>query len=459
MLTLLATAVLLGVLIFVHELGHFVTAKLVDIRVPRFSIGFGPKVFGFRRGETEYVLSWIPLGGYVKMAGMDEMEAIEGEDGAVAVADAGALQEEPVEDDDPSRHFEAKSLPARFLVISAGVLMNFLFAILVWTTIAGTWGVPQPISPRVARVDATTLPAGTEALADVPRGATIDAVGGTAVETWQDVVQGLATAQPGPVTITLGDGSTRTIQAPEDDEAKRALVESLVPSWAAVVGSVVSGGAADDAGMKVGDRVVSMGGRPIDAYADLVEIVEASPQKPIETVVERDGERRTLTVTPAAVSDSAGGTIGRIGITSKLPRTRYNPIDAIGYGVDQAAGWSAEIARTLWRLVSGQESVRNLGGPVLIGGLAGQFARAGLPFFLNFMAIFSINLAVLNLLPIPVLDGGHLLFLVIEGVRGRALSLKQRMRLSQVGLVILVAIMVLAIANDLIRLVEGFFAG
>ena len=469
MLTILATIVLLGVLIFVHELGHFLTAKAVDIRVPRFSIGFGPKIVGFRRGETEYVLSWIPLGGYVKMAGMDEMEAVEGKDEAgversetvaVPMTDAGLADVENY--DDVERHFESKSLPARFLVISAGVIMNFLFAGVIWALIAGVWGVPEPGEPVIGAVRAELLPAGAETLADVPQGSRVVAINDEAVESREDLITAIATAPAGPLVVRFEETAARTIELPADEQGRQALLQAMVPPWPPVIGEVLSGGPAEEAGMQAGDRVVRAAGREVDDYLVLVEVIEANAETAVPITVERDGRLIELTVTPSALVDAeTGETIGRVGIGSSIPvtRERLGFFASIGHGADQVVTWSRQILQSLWRLVTGAESVKNLGGPVMIGDLAGQFARAGLPHFLNFMAIFSVNLAILNLLPIPVLDGGHLLFLTIEAVRGRALSITQRMRLSQVGLLILVAIMALALANDLIRVVERVVGG
>ncbi len=476
MLTLIATLVLLGVLIFVHELGHFLTAKAVDIRVPRFSIGFGPKIFGFRCGETEYVLSWIPLGGYVKMAGMDEMEAIEGKDAvagppgtnpegrttvAVPITDAGIADVE--EYDDVERHFESKSLPARFLVISAGVLMNFLFAAITWSVIAGVWGVPEEEAPIVGTVRTASLPAGAESLGDLPPNTRVVAVGAEPVSTREELIQAIATLPAGPVTFDFGDAGTRTIDLQSSEEDRQALLQAMVPPWPAVIAEVLPGEPAEEGGLQAGDSVVRAAGQEIDGYLALVQIIESNPGRPVPMTVERDGRLVELTITPSEEVDAESGEeIGRVGIMSEVPevpRERLGLFASIGHGFGEVVGWTGYIIESLGRLVTGKESVRNLGGPVLIGDLAGQFARAGLPHFLNFMAIFSVNLAVLNLLPIPVLDGGHLLFLAIEGIRGRALSIKQRMRLSQVGLVILVAIMVLALANDLLRVVERVVGG
>ena len=463
MLTVIATVVLLGVLIFVHELGHFLTAKAVDIRVPRFSIGFGPKIVGFRRGETEYVLSWIPLGGYVKMAGMDEMEAIEGKDGdektttvAVPVTDAGVADLDEFQD--VERHFESKSLPARFLVISAGVIMNFLFAALTWAAIAGIWGVPeQSDDPVVGTINAEALPAGAEALADVPAGARVAAVGDVDIDTRDELVSALASAPAGPIVLDFGDAGPRTIVLDEDLEQRQRLLLAMTP-LPPVIGAVMEGMPADEAGIEPGDVVVRADDQAISDYTVLVRIIKSHPETPLALTVERDGQPLELSVTPnAEINAETGAREGLIGITATLAREKLGFFAAIGYGFREMVAWTGEILRSLGRLVTGQESVKNLGGPVMIGDLAGQFARAGLASFLNFMAIFSVNLAVLNLLPIPVLDGGHLLFLTIEAVRGRALSLQQRMRLSQFGFIILVGIMVLALANDMIRLIERIF--
>ena len=461
MLTLIATIVLLGVLIFVHELGHFLTAKAVDIRVPRFSIGFGPKIVGFRRGETEYVLSWIPLGGYVKMAGMDEMEAIEGKDGetttvAVPVTDAGVADLDEYQD--VERHFESKSLPARFMVISAGVIMNFLVAALTWAVIAGVWGVPeQSNEPVIGTINAEALPAGAEALADLPARARVTAVGDDEIETRDEMITALASAPAGPMVLDFGPAGSRTVELSDEMEDRQRLLAAMTP-LPALIGAVMTNMPAHDAGILPGDVVVRAAGQEITDYTVLVRIIEAHPEMPLPMTVQREGRLVELTVTPNAEIDAeTGAREGRIGITATLAREKLGFVGSIAYGFREMVGWTGEILRSLWRLVSGQESVRNLGGPVMIGDLAGQFARAGLASFLNFMAIFSVNLAVLNLLPIPVLDGGHLLFLTIEAVRGRALSLQQRMRLSQIGFIILVGIMVLALANDMIRLIERLF--
>jgi regulator of sigma E protease len=477
MLTILATIVVLGVLIFVHELGHFVTAKMVDIEVPRFSIGIGPKVWGFRRGETEYVISALPLGGYVKMAGMEEMEQIEGgpaerpdDPGGDAAADPGHRDRVRTGLDTPtdvgltaamrtghrSRDFESKSLGARTLVISAGVIMNLFFAFAVFALSARIWGVPIAPEPTVANVVPERLPAGAEALAGIPAGARIAEMGGRSVGDFGDVRRFLATASVGETTLRLEDGREFAFRIPPDDTARAMLIGALEPLQEPVVGATVPGMPAAQAGLRAGDRIVRADGVPIHDWRDLVGAVQGRVGEEVALLVERDGRQRAVTVVPVAERVDVPGrepeTVGRIGIGPLVPRDHPGIAASVGYGATQTWDVTVMIVRFVGQLVTGNVSPRSLGGPIMIGQISGEVARAGLEPFLNFMALLSINLAVLNLLPIPILDGGHLVFLAVEAVRGRALSLEQRMRLSQVGMFVILAIMVWAIGSDLLRL-------
>jgi regulator of sigma E protease len=462
LITILATAVVLGVLIFVHELGHFMTAKWVDIEVPRFSIGFGPKVFGFRRGETEYVLSLLPLGGYVKMAGMEEMETMEGGPASSSNAPPGAAQptDEVARPRGP-RDFEAKSLPARALVISAGVLMNLLFAFLAFSSVGMIWGVPSNPPSVVGGVAEDLLPAGTEALARLPRGARITSVGGRAVDDFADLRLQISAAPVGPLDIGLADAAPVRINVPESDSLRARLAAAIEPVFEseARLSEVVEGGPAEVAGLERGDVVVAAGGNTVATWQDFVAAIEATPGSSVPVTVERDGTRLELSVIPRADTLSDGTTYGRIGVggptAARLlaPRERQGPLHALAFGAEETWRWTRLTVEFLGGLFSGRQSVRNVGGPIMIGQISGEVARAGAEAFINFMALLSVNLAVLNLLPIPVLDGGHLVFLAIEGIRGRALSLQQRIRLTQVGMVLILGLMVLALGNDLMRLI------
>lgn len=444
LLTIVATVVVLGVLVFVHELGHFVTAKLAGIRVPRFSIGLGPRAWGFTVGETEYVLSWVPLGGYVRMAGMEELESVEGG----SDPDARPPGAEP----DP-RDFDAKSVGSRAIVISAGVIMNMLFAFLVYSAMAVIWGVGIQPEARLGRVDAGALPRGAAALADVPLGSRIVGVGGREVSTWSDVQNALALSPAGPITLRLAGGEAIAVDLPEDDADRADLIGALSPAIEPVVGIITEGEPADRAGVRIGDRVVSVDGEATPLWEDMVEAVSSRPGQAISMVVERDGARRELRLTPEPtlrVTGSDSATVGLIGIG--LPQGRPGPLGALAHGARETWRWTAFTLDVLRGLVTGGVSARNVGGPILIGQLSGQVARAGIEPLLAFMALLSINLAVFNLLPIPILDGGQLVFLAVEAVRGRALSIEQRVRFSQLGMVVLMALIVLVMANDILRL-------
>ena len=465
MITILATIVVLGVLIFVHELGHFMTAKAVDIEVPRFSIGLGPKAFGFKRGETEYVISWLPLGGYVKMAGMEEMETIEGGSarkpvitGAGTAEDLG-LEVEEKRQAGP-RDFESKSLPARALVISAGVIMNLLFAFVIFSIIAMVWGVRGTPESRIGAVAEEYLPRGTEALATIPSGTRITQIGRESIEDFQDMSVALSQAGAGPIEFRFDNFAPLTIELPASQDARDTLISAFEPAVVTppVVGTIVKGSPAEQGGLHPGDKIVTAAGQRVDTWQQFVQLIERHGGQPLILEIEREGQPGTVTVTPEARKLANNMTYGRVGIAPQiatgeaLPRVRAGLIGGVAQGAKQTWDMVALTAGFLWDLVTGGASARNLGGPILIGQLSGRVARAGLEPFLAFMALFSVNLAVLNLLPIPVLDGGHLLFLGVEAVRGRPLSLQSRMRLSQVGFVVVMAIMVWALANDVLRL-------
>lgn len=442
LLTLIAFLVVIGVLIFVHELGHLLAAKAVDIEVPRFSIGFGPRIAGFTIGETEYVISALPLGGYVRMAGMEDTSALE-----------GPTPETPV---GPSpRDFDAKPLWARAMVISAGVVMNFLFAIVVLTGVALTFGEPLNPTTRVSIEPAAGEVAAP--LADVPLGSRIAAVGGTPVESWNDVEAALDAAPAGPLVLDFADTEDVTLQLPAAGSDRSALLRPLQPFTEPVVGEVTTGSPADRIGLQAGDRIITAAGQPVRTWPEFVEIVRARPGQTIELVIEREGQRLTLTPEAAAERDLNENMerveIGRLGVApqQQLAFRRMGPVDALKYGVGMTWETSASIVKLVGDLFTGAASPRSLGGPLAIGQLSGQAARYGLERFLQWMALLSVNLAVLNLLPIPVLDGGQLLFIGVEAVRGRPLSIEQRLRLSHFGLIIVVGIMVWAITNDFLR--------
>lgn len=452
MTTLLAAALVLGVLIFVHELGHFLTAKWADIEVPRFSIGFGPRVFGFKRGETEYVISLLPLGGYVKMAGMEEMEDIEGGPvGADRAASEGPRERGP-------RDFESKSLPVRMLVISAGVIMNLLFAFFAFSTVGMVWGVPTDPEPVIGNVVEEYLPPGTEQLATVPRLTRIHGLGRDTIADFDALQIAIGTARAEPIEMRFADIPPITIDIPSSDSLRSRLIDAIEPVTKSdpILESVNEGEPADRAGMEAGDRIIRAGGVPVDAWQEFGATIEATGTAPLPVAVERGTDTLELTVVPERRTLADGTVYHRIGVAARaqvltIPRTRPGPVGAIIYGASETWHWVKLTVDFLVGMFSMRISPRNLGGPILITQVSGDAARAGLEALLSFMALLSVNLAVLNLLPIPVLDGGHLVFLFIEAVRGRPVSVEQRIRLTKVGFVLILALMTFAIGNDLVR--------
>ena len=454
--TLLAAAVVLGVVILVHELGHFWVAKAVDVDVPRFSIGIGPKMVGFRWGETEYVLSWLPLGGYVRMAGMGEEEAFEGIEG-----------EAPDEDREPSdRDFDAKPVWARGAILSAGVGMNLLFAAVLFGIIGSVWGVAPEQDPVVGGVQEERLPEGALPLARLDRGTRITAVGRNRLGSWEDLTLALGSAPDGPTTLHLAGGDSVVFRLPDDQEARSRLMGALVPHRAVdpVLGEVAAGSPADSAGLQSGDRVVAVDDEPVDSWQAFAERVERRPGEAVSVTVRKDGSERTVTLRPAVrtlVSDGDTLRYGRLGVAqgaSALEEAlgaggrRLGPVEAVAHGLGQTWIWTVRTVEVLVQLVTGQAAADNLAGPVRIAEMSGDVARMGLLPFLSFMAILSVNLAILNLLPIPVLDGGQLVFLLVEAVRGRAVSVETRIRWTQVGVILVAALMIWAIGNDLLHI-------
>lgn len=338
----------LGVLIFVHELGHFLVAKRAGVSVLKFSLGFGPKIAGFTRGGTEYLLSAIPLGGYVKMLGEDPKEEVA----------------------DLERSFSAKPIGWRSLIILAGPGSNFLLAIAIF---------------------------------------------------W--------------VVFMVG-----------------------VPTLATKVGEVMEGFPAREAGLLRGDRIVAIQGQPIEKWEELAKQIHQSPGRPVRLTVEREGQRFDVTVAPKATKQKnlfgEEQEIGLLGIApaEEFLTERTNPITAFGRAVYKTYDLSVLILITFGKLLQGVVPAKTIGGPLLVAQMAGEQARLGVLNLLFFTALLSINLAILNLLPIPILDGGHLFFALIEAARGKPVSLKKREMAQQVGLVLLVALMIFAFYNDIFRL-------
>ena len=450
LLTLLALIVVLGVLIFVHEAGHFVAAKLAGIYVHRFSLGLGPPVpwLTFCRGETEYSISWLPLGGYVKMASREE-------DIGSSALEGGA----PTTRVPPDRVFEAKPVWVRMIVILAGVTMNALFAWAVFAFLAYKNGRQIDPVTTVGRVVEEALPPEAEGLKRIPSGAQIVRINGDTMKSWDEVVSSMVNTPEPEVRLELADRSTIVLPIhPDALEQRLKAAQALQPFRAPVVGQVLSGKPAAKAGIQEGDTIVAVDGRPVQQWYDLLELLQSSAGQQLKVEVARAGERRTFEITPYVDSipgpDGKYKAVGRIGVAvgTGFISERLTLPQAIVEGGTGALRASTQIVRTVRGLFTGRIPGSTVGGPILIGQLAGESARMGLDTFLGFMALISINLAILNLLPIPVLDGGQFLFLLAEAVIRRPLPMKVRERLTTVGLVLIILLMGLAFSNDIRRL-------
>jgi regulator of sigma E protease len=302
--------------------------------------------------------------------------------------------------------------------------------------------------------------------AKIPFGSRILAVGGKRVESLNEVMRAIGAAEAGPLPFELEGGRTVTLDIPARRMPRTQLARGLEPLLPAVIREVVPGDAAAKAGIRPGDRVAAINGRPVKGWNDFVQVVRASPGKPLPVEVLRGAERVRLTLTPSGERETneEGRTVsvGKIGVRPppvEFVRRSVGPLKAAKAGFTDTWEGTVAILDALRQLVTGETSARNMGGLLTIGQASGETARMGPDAFLSFLAFFSINLAVLNLLPIPVLDGGHLMFLTIEAVRGRPLSVETRIRLSQMGLLIVVALMLWANGNDVVRWIEGRFGG
>jgi len=448
LLNILALIVVLGVLIFVHELGHFLAAKAAGIYVHRFSLGMGKPVraLTWQRGETEYAISWLPIGGYVKMASREEDPASSALEGGAASARVP-----------PDRVFEAKPLGVRIIVILAGVTMNVLFALGAFFALNFANGQTVVPITRIGAVSAAALPEGAAELARLQPGDRVVRIAGRPVASWEDLSETFLTTSADSFQVELEGKPPVAVRLHRDAlEARLAAVQALQPFLLPVLGEVVPGGPAARAGVRSGDTLISVAGAAVAQWLDVVGLVEARPDQDVALVVGRPGGRQELvahTLTDM-VKDSTGiHKVGKLRLGPAVPEQHraLSAGQAAGIGARQTLGVSTQIVRLVRGMFSGRVSTREIGGPIAIGIAAGQSAQLGFSAFLAFMATISVNLAVLNLLPIPVLDGGQLLFLIGEGILRRPLSPRLRERLTVVGLILIALLMVLAFSNDIRR--------
>ncbi|HVP58201.1 MAG TPA: RIP metalloprotease RseP [bacterium] len=422
MITGLATLIVLSVIIFIHELGHFIAAKRSGVKVEVFSMGFGPKLLGIKRGETDYMISAIPFGGYVKMAGEDPSKPL-GETG---------------------REFLAKPRGTRALIVVAGPAMNFLLAVVLYTLLTYSLGVGTITTRQVGDVTQ-----GSPAwIAGLREGDTLVAVGTDTVATWDQALDALAKGLGRRVTIAYERGGVPATATLDLTTLADLGQTGLAPFEEAVIDNVKRDGPAFKAGLRGGDKILTVDGRPVRNWAGVREAIRPSAGKILSITFERHGEVHASSVTPRAE-----GTTGLIDITYKFERKRVGIGEAAAIGIKTSAWISEQIFVLLHKWVTGQASRDMIGGPVRIGELAGETLRWGVTTFLAFIAALSAQLCLVNLLPVPVLDGGHLLLLAIETVTRRPITMRQRTIAQQIGFVFLVALMITITFMDVSRFV------
>jgi regulator of sigma E protease len=455
MMTLLAFVVAVVLLVMFHEYGHYWVARRCGVKVLVFSLGFGKVLYRkrFANSETEWVISAIPLGGYVKM--LDERE------GEVAPSEL-------------HRAFNRKPVLQRMAIVVAGPLANFILAILLYWVLF-MHGI-EGLKPVLGDV-----PAGTPAaVAQMHKGETILSVDDVAIPSWQELRWTLMTlalkrvkgrqdvveveATDGGVTVRHRlDISGILISDLQGEFLEKLGLHTEQPEIAPVIGMLTEKGVAKQAGFEVGDLILRADGLPVQSWGQLVELVRTHPKRALRMDIQRGQRALSLEVTPEAVAES-GGTIGRIGAAPKFDQkawqsmtttVRYGPMDALGESVVKTWQTSAISLKMLAKMVVGEVSVKNLSGPVTIADYAGQSAHMGLIAYLGFLALISISLGVLNLLPVPLLDGGHLLYYVAESIKGSPVSEQAWENGQRVGIALLGTLMVLAFYNDINRLISG----
>lgn len=451
MTTLLAFLCALAILIFVHELGHYLVARWFDVKVLRFSIGFGPSIVRFTVGpdRTEWTIAPIPLGGFVRM--LDEREGLD----------------QPLPESELRRAFNRQSLGRRALIVLAGPAANFLLAIALYAALG--WAGTQEPAAVLAQPVADT----PSAVAGFVAGDRVTDVDGRPVKSLNDfrlkMVDAVVDRRAAAVTVER-QGQPVRLSLPTSslgqDELERDFIRTLgleVAASAVRVGSVLPDGSAARAGLLAADQIIAVDGVAITRPGQVIDYLRSRPGQEVRLEVERNRVAQRIVVVPAAqVSDrpeDAGRTIGRIGATLgaqvAMVEVSQGFWGGLAHGVNRTWEMSWFSLRMLGKMLVGDLSWRNLSGPVSIADYAGQSARIGVLAYLAFLALISVSLGVLNLLPVPVLDGGHLVYYGLEAIKGRPLSERFMQVTQRIGIAMVAGLMVLALFNDMTRLIGG----
>ena len=445
--TILATLITLGILVTIHEWGHYWVARRCGVRVLRFSVGFGKPLFSWRgKDETEYVVAAIPLGGYVRM--LDE-------------------REDKVPEEWQGQAFNTKPVLQRIAIVAAGPIVNLLFAVLAYwfLFVVGT----SAVVPAVGEV----RPGSPVQIAGMQPGEEILSINGFRVNSWDQVNLRLASliGETRIVEIEAAEQgrSARLYQVNLNDWRVDLEKESPVsalgfipwrPDVAPVLGQLLNDGRAAQAGLQTGDKIVSVNGVLVESWQRLVEQIQSSPEQLLTFEIERAGRSLTLDVTPAPRTGEDGTLSGYIGAGVQMPEwpaemlreIRYGPIEGLVMGVERTGQMIMLTLDSIKKMIVGVISVKNLSGPITIAKVAGDSAASGLETYVKFLAYLSISLGILNLLPIPMLDGGHLMYYMVELIRGKPVSEQIQMIGLKIGMLLLFSLMAVAIFNDLARL-------
>ena len=437
MVTLLAFVFVLGVLVFVHELGHFLAAKRVGIRVLKFQLGFNPTIASFRRGDTEYSIGALPLGGYVKMAGENPEDVERDEQGRPIVR---------------ADQFLAKSKWQRFQVLIMGPIMNLLLAV-VLTAVVLYQGVERGSYEEQPVVVGAVTEGSAGAKAGIQPGDRIVSVSGRGVDTWDQFLMAVGSKANREIPIGLLRGGLEQTRKVTPTVAAQSRFEfgdiGVLPNVHPHVGEISKGSAAERAGLKTGDVVVSVDGQPITFSYQLKQAIAKHPEQQITLSILRDGQQQSIPATPAKQGDE--GLLG-IRIADDTVKNKPGFGQAITLSVEKNIEMARLIFQTLGGLFTRETSPKQLMGPIAIAQLSGESAQLGWIALITLMASISLNLGLLNLMPVPVLDGGHIFIMALEGLARRDFSQAVKEKMLMAGFAVILMLMVTVIYNDLTRI-------
>ncbi len=423
-MTLIYFLIVIGILVFVHEFGHFIMAKRAGVRVEKFSLGMGPKLFGYKKGDTEYIISALPLGGYVKMAGENPDEE-----------PTGAADE-----------FQSKTVWQRAKIAATGPLTNILLAFLImpFVFMVGTYTLGSAMVGFVEKGSPSEL-------AGIRAGDIIERINGRTIVDWEKAEMLIAVNPDTDIKVVIdrnGEKKTLTLR-PKLDPEHNIGTSGLFPDIPVEVGKLKPDFPAEKAGVKVNDKIVAVDGKTVYYWNQFSSLIKDSQGKKLELTVEREGKRLPLAVTP--IEDNGRYVIGVEPIVRMIFK-KYGFFESLSLGFDKTVEFIDVTFITLKKLLTFGLSIKTLGGPVMIAQMSGRAAAAGLSAFLSLLAMISISLGILNLLPIPVLDGGLIFFLIIEAIRKKPLSRKVMEVSQSIGAAVLITLIAVVSYNDVMRM-------